>query len=63
MPPLSPADVPETHVDRYQWMACLLNTRKPIVNQCYDAGGFRDFLAMASEVAGGQFIQEDHTRL
>lgn len=54
MPPLSPEDVPETHVDRYQWMACLLNTRKPIVNQCYDAAGFRDFLAMASEVAGGQ---------
>jgi trimethylamine--corrinoid protein Co-methyltransferase len=54
MPPLSPADVPQTHVDRYQWMICLLNTRKPIVNQCYDAAGFRDFLAMASEVAGGQ---------
>jgi trimethylamine--corrinoid protein Co-methyltransferase len=54
MPPLSPEDVPETHVDRYQWMACLLNTRKPIVNQCYDAAGFHDFLAMASEVAGGQ---------
>jgi trimethylamine--corrinoid protein Co-methyltransferase len=53
MPPLSPDDVPVEYVDRYQWMACLLNTRKPIVNQCYDATGFRDLVAMASEVAGG----------
>jgi trimethylamine--corrinoid protein Co-methyltransferase len=54
MPPLSPEDVPAECVDRYQWMACLLNTRKPIVNQCYDAAGFRDLVAMASELAGGQ---------
>ena len=53
MPPLSPDDIPVEYVDRYQWMACLLNTRKPIVNQCYDATGFRDLVAMASEVAGG----------
>ncbi len=53
MPPLSPEDVPEELVDRYQWLACLLNTRKPIVNQCYDAAGFRDLVAMASELAGG----------
>jgi trimethylamine--corrinoid protein Co-methyltransferase len=54
LPPLSPVDVPQDYVDRYQWMACLLNTRKPIVNQCYDAAGFRDLVAMASEVAGNQ---------
>lgn len=53
MPPLSPEDVPAGYVDRYQWLAAFLNTRKPIVNQCYGAEGFRDLVAMASEVAGG----------
>jgi trimethylamine--corrinoid protein Co-methyltransferase len=54
MPPLSPEDVPENYVDRYQWMACLLNTRKPIVNQCYDTAGLRDLVDMASQVAGSR---------
>lgn len=54
MPPLSPDDVPVEFVDRYQWLATLLYTRKHILNQCYGAAGFRDLLAMASEVAGGQ---------
>ena len=54
MPPLSPEDVPLEFVDRYQWYAALLNTRKPILNQCYGAAGFQDLLAMASAVAGGQ---------
>jgi trimethylamine--corrinoid protein Co-methyltransferase len=53
MPPLSPDDLPAEYVDRYQWMAALLNTRKPVVNQCYDAAGLRDLVAMASELAGG----------
>ncbi len=53
MPPVTPDDVPVEYVDRYQWMTTLLNTRKPIVNQCYGADGFRDLVAMASEVAGG----------
>jgi trimethylamine--corrinoid protein Co-methyltransferase len=53
MPPLSPDDVPVDYVDRYQWLATLLNTRKPVVNQCYGAEGFRDLVAMASELAGG----------
>lgn len=54
MPPLSPEDVDQDHVDRYQWMTALLNTRKPIVNQCYDAAGLRDLVEMASEVAGSR---------
>jgi trimethylamine--corrinoid protein Co-methyltransferase len=53
MPPLSPEDVPADYVDRYQWLATLLNTRKPVVNQCYGVDGFRDLVAMASELAGG----------
>ena len=54
MPPLSPEDVDQDAVDRYQWMAGLLYTRKPVVNQCYDAAGLRDMVTMASEVAGGR---------
>ncbi len=53
MPPLSPDDVPLPLVDRYQWLAALLNTRKHILNQCYGAAGFRDLVDMATEVAGG----------
>lgn len=53
MPPLSPEDVPADTVDRYQWLACLLNTRKPVVNQCYGAEGFDDMVEMASTLAGG----------
>ncbi|MGC8874426.1 MAG: trimethylamine methyltransferase family protein [Chloroflexia bacterium] len=53
MPPLSPDDVPVELVDRYQWMATLLNTRKHVLNQCYGETGFRDLVAIASEIAGG----------
>ena len=54
MPPLSPEDVPLEFVDRYQWMGTLLNTRKHVLNQCYGGAGFRDLVAMASELAGGR---------
>jgi len=53
-PEIYPQDVPTQALDRRISQALLCNTEKPVVATAYDGKAARDFLRMATAIAGGE---------